>query len=240
MGKESKSKLDDRLIEQMLQEDRKIRSEREIFYPADSLANFTFVAGQTLPPPLISRVKAEPNSQAPEQELLREVCQKTRDNVQLGKPGSVEIQLNKGRQMSDKRVFPLGNTVIKFLPSNASEPIYLFLKAEDTLDASVFLEDNNASGIMLIKDESGDDFFFILSEFHMLSIAANPDPRKEVGLMTSYTIMAPKVYSSIVYGFSLDPIKNLLFSEWLLMQWQQAQDAASQSSDEETGGEPNG
>jgi len=95
-------------------------------------------------------------------------------------------------------------------------------------------------GIMLIRDENGDDYFLRLSEFHMLSLRTDPDPHKEVGLMTSFVWLSAKVYTSVVVAPSLDPIKNLLLSEALLAEWQRAKDAASKPSGEEGGGDRNG
>lgn len=76
-------------------------------------------------------------------------------------------------------------------------------------------------------------------EFHLLSLRENPDPRKEIGLMASYLSLTAKVFTSIIFASSLDPIKNLLLSEWLQSEWQRAKDAASKSVNEATGGEVN-
>ena len=94
-----------------------------------------------------------------------------------------------------------GNTVVKILPmdTSAQDYTFIFIKSGDTLDASVFLGGDNASGIMVIKDENGEECFLRISEFHLLSLRENPNPRKEVGLMTSFLWLTAKVYTSIIY-----------------------------------------
>lgn len=137
---------------------------------------------------LIAQAKQPPAPQTPSQEQLLEKCQQIRDNVRQGKTDNIEIQFRKGRQLSDKQVFPLGNTVVKMLPmdTNTQDYTFIFIKSGDTLDASVFLGGDNASGIMVIKDENGEEYFLRISEFHLMSLRENPDLRKEVGLMTSF------------------------------------------------------
>lgn len=209
------------------------------FYDDGIFANFTpSSAGQPLAP-LLAQIKPPPEPESMTQEQLMATCQNIRANVKRGRPGNVEIQLNKGRQKSDNQLFPLGNTVIKALPMDSLQPVYLFIKAGDTLEASVFLGGDSVAGILLMQDENGDDCFLRLSEFHLLSLRENPDPRKEVGLMTSYLWLTADVYSSVIYAFNLNPIKNLLLSDFLQMEWQKAKDAASMSSGTD-GGENHG
>ncbi len=172
-------------------------------------------------------------------EQLSEECIRIRNNVKNGIPGNIEIQFNEGRQLSDKRVLPLGNTVIKILPMDESKPNYIFIKAGNTLDALIFIGGNDSQCIMVFRDENGDDFFLRLSEFHMLSLVEDPDPRKEIGLITSYIWLTAKVHSSVVLGFSLAPIKNLLLSDWFQAEWERIKDTLPQSADEEAKGESN-
>lgn len=236
MGKKSESKLENSVFQMMLQEEEKAKATTNNFYPGGVIAPFSLSSEQAPLAPLLAQAKTPPDPQAPTQKQLAEQCWSIRSNVKAGKPNNIEVQLNKGRQLSDKNAFPLGNTVVKILPMDANEPNYLFSKAGDTLDASVFLGEDDAMGIMVIRDENGDDYFFRLSEFHMLSLRENPDPRKEIGLMTSYLWLTAKVSSSVIFASSLDPIKNLLLSDWLQAEWQRAKDIASKSSTEGIGG----
>lgn len=234
MSKKNKPQLEDRIIQMMVQDDEKAKAAANTFYPDGVIAPFSLSSEQNPFASLLTQVKTPSAPQTPTQEQLAELCQLIRANVKQGKLGNVEIQLNKGRQMSDKQLLPLGNTAIK-LRIGTDEPKYFFIKAGDTLNASIFLSSDVAATIMVIEDENGDDFFLFLSEFHMLSLRENPDPRKEVGLMTSFESLTSKVYSSVIFASTLNPIKNLLLSEWLQTAWQRAKDAASKSSEAERG-----
>lgn len=236
MGKKSESKLENSVFQMMLQDDEKAKAAANTFYPDGVIAPFSLSSEQNPFASLLTQVKTPSAPQTPTQEQLAELCQLIRANVKQGKLGNVEIQLNKGRQMSDKQLLPLGNTAIK-LRIGTDEPKYFFIKAGDTLNASIFLSSDVATTIMVIEDENGDDFFLFLSEFHMLSLRENPDPRKEVGLMTSFESLTSKVYSSIIFAYSLNPIKNLLLSEWLLAEWKRANNALLQHDNESVGGE---
>lgn len=234
------SKTEDRILKMMDQANEKANAAVSVFYPDGIIANFTPSSAEHPLAALFTQVKQPSTLQSPTQEQLSDACQQIRENVRQGKPGNAEVQFNKGRQLSDKQVFPLGNTVAKILPMDFNQPFYSFIKSGDTLNASVFLGGDNAYGILAMKDESDEDYFFRLSEFHLLSLRENPDPRKEIGLVTSYLWLTAKVYSSVIFAFSLDPIKNLLLSDLLQAEWQRAKDAASKPTNEATGGESNG
>lgn len=169
MSKKETQNVHDRICEMIEQGDKGVVSIIEKFYPYGTLASFSFSTMPSPLTPLLTQAKAKATDpHAPDQKLLADACQQIRNCVQQGKPESVEIQLNKAQQVSDKCIYPLGNTAIKILPPEG-EPFYLFMKAGDTLDASIFLGGSYGGGVMLIRDENGDDFFLGLSEFHMLS-----------------------------------------------------------------------
>ena len=241
MSKKNKSGLDNFLIQEMNQNYEKAAAQVNMFYPDGSLANITPSSEKAPLAPLLAQAKQPPAPQTPTQEQLLEKCQHIRDNIKQGKTGNIEIQFCRGRQLSDKQIFPLGNTVVKILPmdTSAQDYTFIFIKSGDTLDASVFLGGDNASGIMVIKDENGEECFLRISEFHLLSLRENPNPRKEVGLMTSFLWLTAKVYTSIIFATNLFPVKNLLLSEWLQKEWQRAKDSASNPSSEIVGGESN-
>lgn len=240
MGKKTESKLEKLAIRIMEEEKREVESELCKFYPNGTIANISPSSEEQPLASLLQQAKNPPSPQALTQEQMKEVCLQIRSYVLQGKPSNAECQLHKGRQLSDRHEFPLGNTVVKILPMDTFEPKYLFIKAGDILNASVFLGGDNAAGIMVIQDENGNDYFLRLSEFHLLSLREHPDPHKEIGLITSYVWLTAKVYSSILFSYSLDPIKNLLLSDRLQSEWQRAKDAASKSANEVEGGESNG
>lgn len=242
MGKKSNTKLIDKFVHMDQQNFEKANAEVAEYYPGSTIANFTLSSETNPLASLVKRAKESPAPQAPTQEQLSEKCQQIRDNVRQGKKGNIEIQFHKGRQLSDKQAFPLGNTVVKILlkDTNTQDFSFIFIKAGDTLDASVFLGGDNAFGIMVIKDENGEEYFLRISEFHLLSLRESSDSRKEVGLMTSLLWLTAKAYTSIIFASNLLPVKNLLLSEWLQKEWQRAKDSASKLSSEEVGGESNG
>lgn len=226
---------ENRILKLTDQENEKAKVATSTFYPDGTIANFTLSSAKQPLATLLTLAKQPPAPQAMTREQLLDTCMNTRINVKQGKPGNIEIQFNMGRQISDKQILPLGNTVVKVLPMDSNQPAYLFIKAGDTLDAHVFLGDGNIPGVMAIEDENGEECFLPLAEFHLLSLREDPDPRKEIGLMTSYLWLTSKVYSSIIFAASLDPIKNLLLSEWLQAEWQRAKDAAANPPSEPEG-----
>lgn len=242
MGKKSNAKWVDNILQMNRQNSEETTAEVAEYYPNNSIASFTLSSETNPLAPLVKRAKESLAPQAPTQEQLSEKCQQIRENVRQGKKGNIEIQFHKGRQLSDKQAFPLGNTVVKILPkdTNTQDFTFIFIKAGDTLDTSVFLGGDNAFGIMAMKDENGEEYFLRISEFHLLSLRENPDSRKEVGLMTSLLWLTAKAYTSIIFASNLLPVKNLLLSDWLQKEWQRAKDSASKLSSEEAGGESNG
>lgn len=234
MGK-SEIKSENSVFQMILQEREKAKAAASIFYPDGIIAPFLIASKQNPFASLLTQAKALPASLSPTQEQQTEFCKLIRANVKQGKPENIEVQLNKGRQMFDGKLFPLGNTVVK-LRIGLNDPNYFFIKAGDTLNASVFLSTDARVAIMLLEDENGDDYFLPLSEFQLLSLQEDPDPRKEVGLITSFVCLTSQVFTSILLAPSLDPIKNLLLSELLLAEWQRAQEALLQLDTEVTGG----
>ncbi len=226
---------ENRILKLTDQENEKAKVATSTFYPDGTIANFTLSSTERPLAALLAQAKQAPDPQAMTREQLLDACMQIRENIRQGKSGNVEVQLNMGRQISDKQVFPLGNTAIKVSLMDANEPYYLFIKAGDTLDAHVFLGDGKTPGVLAIEDENGDENFLQISEFHLLSLRENPDPHKEIGLTTSYLWLTAKVYSSIIFAASLDPIKNLLLSDWLQAEWQRAKDAAANPPSEPEG-----
>lgn len=234
MNKKSETTLAEKACRMLDQENAKVNSEVREFYLNGILADCSLSSEADPLAHLRTQAKvASCDPQAPTQGQLAEQCLSTRTNAKDGKANNIEIRLNQGRQISSKISIPLGNTVVKLLLMNADEPEYFFIKAGDTLDALIFLGGDNSWAVMVIRDEDGHDCFLKLAELHMLSIQENSDPRKETGLMTSYSWLTGKVFSSIIMSFNLDPVKNLLLSGWLESEWQRAKAAKEQSHDEE-------
>ena len=262
MSKKSKAEAEKLFLKRTNQQLKDIASEVNNFITSDgTLVNFSSPSEPNSLAPLLVIAKTPP----PEQELtpylpypntpespytqgltqhqlqarLREYCYEVRECIKLGRRNNIEVQLHKGRQMSDKQEFPLGDTVVKIRPMGVDKPSYYFIKAGDTLDTSIFLGDDLESGVMLIRDDKSNDYYLRLSEFHLLSLRNNPNSHGEVGLMTSFVWAVARASSSVVYAHTLAPIKMLLLSEWFQMGRQQAKDAAPEFSNKAIGGKYN-
>lgn len=244
MSKKTKVKLDKQFIKMLEQEESERIAATKNFCDANGTwVDFTYSSGQDPLAPFRALAKVSPAPQALTQDQLRERCKQIRDNIKLGVPGNIEVQLNKGRQMYGQAYgqtsFLLGNMVVKILPMDVGKPEYLFIKDGDTLDTSIFLGGEYGSGIMLITDERGDDYFLRLSEFHLISIEAESNSPEKVALMTSFIRFTAKVYTSVFRAADFYPIISLLLSDWIQEEWKRAKDAATESSNKEIGGDIN-
>lgn len=174
------------------------------------------------------------------QDWLREKCCQVLEGIKLGREYNIIVQLSKGIYLSKGYKGSLGDTVIKIVPIGADKPTYYYIKAGDTLDAAIFLYDDLVTGIMLIRDDKGKEYYLRLAEFHLLTLRNSPTLKGELALMTSFIRAGARNCSGIVSGPTLDPIKLLFLSDWFKASWQQAKDAATESSNNAIGGESNG
>lgn len=218
------------ILQTMEQEESTIKAIVGDFYKDGSITNFSLSSEKAPLAPLLALADQVSDEQVWTQERLRECCLEIRSNVKQGKQDNIEVQLHKGRQLANGQIFPLGHTVVKLLPMDAEMPVYLFVREGDTLDATVLLGSDTGAGILVIKREGDDDFFLRLAEFHLLSLRNDPDPHKEVGLLTSYVWLCAKVYSCVLLASSLNPVKALLLSDWLQDQWREAKDSTQNTT----------
>ena len=164
MSKKSISKQDKWLSKLYEQRSYEIKDASEKFYDSKyGLVDFSFSSEQDPLADLRTLAKTPPAPNALTQDQLLELCVQIRNNNNLGKLDNIEIQLNYGLQRHGKATFTLGNMVVKIVPMDVGEPRHLFIKDGDTLDAAIFLGGEYGSGIMLITDEYGDDYFLRLN-----------------------------------------------------------------------------
>lgn len=195
--------------------------------------------GNPLAVPLF-QAKAPPNDQqSPTQEQLSKRCFQIMDNVKHGKTDNAVIHMDKGLQIFERSTAPLGNTIIKLLPMGFDKETCLFLKSGSTVPAKVFIGGDNPWAILALKDDKDNVLFLRLREFHLLSVQEKTDPRKETGLMTSYSWLTGKMFSSYITAFNLYAVKNLLLSSWLEQEWQRAKEAQEHSTNKLEGGDAN-
>jgi len=149
-----------------------------------------------------------------EKEML-DKCLTIRENVKQHEPDNMEINFISGVQRYRCSTHSLDNTLIKVIAMGGKEPVYLQIKKGDVVNSLVFIGGDNCEAFLVTKNENGDDCVIRLFEFHLLSISENSTEREEVGLLTSYSWMTGQVFSEVILGYNLRPVKNLLLSEGL-------------------------
>lgn len=232
MGKKEKklTKLEKAVIADMDREQTQIQQEIDSFYPNGTLPDITFSSEHN---PFEKLLESEHKEFS--QEQAAEECERIRGNVQAKKPNNIEIRFNEGAHYFNGVKHPLGTTIAKFRAMDG-KTIYLYVKDGDTVDAIAFIGGDNILAFLATKDKDGREQLIRLSEFHLLSYHETNDPKKEVGLLTSFVWPGVKIYSSVLYTWNLFPVKNLLLSEWLQDKWQRMKDAANQSANQIEGG----
>lgn len=223
-----------------------------ISFPSNPNPLDPFLALAKTPPPEQATTPLYPDLKAPSpyslglkpyqlQDLLRKQCFQIQEDIASGRLFHIEVQLHKGRQKTRSEETLLGDTLIKIRPMGANEPKFIFIKAGDTLNTSIFLGKGYHfnPGIMLIRDDDGNDYYLRLSDFSLLSYRDAPTPSDELGILTTYIWSSRIAHTSFLRGSSLDPLKLLFLSEWFNAKWQRAKDAATESSHKEIGSEPN-
>lgn len=200
----------------LLKEANKQREEidREIsgFYEDGILANAQLVSVTEPFTQFYTTLRDKLVDQSLSDDEMEKRCSQIRNKVKKGTLDSIEINLMKGVHRYKGIDYSLGDAIIKVLPWNAQKPEYLYMRAEDTAEALIFLGGDDAQAFLVIKDEKGAISYVRLEEFHLLSIQETPD-HEEVGLMTSFVWVTARVYSTVVKGLNLHPIKNLLLAE---------------------------
>jgi hypothetical protein len=214
-GKEMDKMFLDKLMKSQEKEEIQVRNQVGIFYEDGYLAEITTSSGKDPFTTIFSSLRKDTTRQTFTESQIREKCLQIRENVKLGKSDSIELNFIQMIQRFKGNNFDLGNTVIKVTAMDADMPVYLHLRKGDVLSSLVFIGGNDAQAFLLAEDADGKNSAIRLSEFHLLSISENSSPEKEIGLMTSYAWIGAKVYSDVIIGTSLNPVKNLLLSEAL-------------------------
>ena len=175
------------------------------------------------------------------QDEMEEHCHQVRDYVKQGKEDNIEIRLDNGTLLFLGKKYELGDVIIKTRTFDGDiSPTCIFIKAGGTLDARLFIGGESVSAVLATRTEKGDEHFTRLSEFHMFSLQKNPEPKKEVGLVTSYVWLTARIYLGIYLGYNFEPIRSLLLAEWLHLEWQRAKEAREHSAGAKIGGDANG
>lgn len=206
--KEKKSKVS-KMIDK---EERMVKKEVSEFYTDDIRADMKLASDEDPFAGILSSVKKEQSTQGFTEEEMQEKCFQIRNNVKDCKPDNIEINFVEGVLRFKGNKYELGSTVVKAVAMEDSKTVYLHIKKGDAVSSLVFLGGDDAQAFLVTKDDNK-TLFTRLTEFHLLSISESSTPEREIGLMVSYSWITAKVYSGIIMGNSLDPIKNLLLSE---------------------------
>ena len=229
MNKKHEKDFLDRLINMHDEEEKAVNNQVAKFYENEERVDFFSESSQKDPfAGIFSTLKKEPSLSAMTQEQMFKECERIRENIKRGDPDNTELNFVKDVQRFNGTEYPLDYTVIKVTAMNAEQPMYLYIKKEDTLNSLIFIGGSNVQAFLLAKDDTGADCAMRLYEFHSLSISENSDEKKEIGLMTSYSWMNAKVYAGVIMGVNLNPVKNLfLFSDVLKNKYDKDQKSAT-------------
>lgn len=232
MGKKAKklTKSEKATIVAMDRERALIQQEIELFYPGGVLADITFSSENNPFEKVLASERKEFS-----QEQMEEECERIRGYAQAKRPNNIEVRFNEGAHYFNGVKHPLGTTIAKFRAMDG-KTTYLYVKDGDTVDAIAFIGGDDILAFLATKDKDGKEQIIRLSELHLLSYHEADDPKKEVGLLTSFVWPGIKIYSSVLYTWNLLPVKNLLLSEWLRDEWQRMKDVSNQSANQIEGG----
>lgn len=213
--KEKKSAV----LKLMEKEGRMVKKEVSEFYPDGVRADMDHPSDQDPFSQIIPTVEKREDQQTLTftEEEMQEKCFQIRNNVKDCMSNNIEINFVEGVLRVEGKKYELGSTVVKATAQDASKAVYLHLKKEDAVSSLVFIGGDNGQAFLVTKDDNK-TVFIKLKEFHLLSISENSTPEKEIGLMVSYVWLKAKVYFSIIMGYTLDPIKNLLLAEEFVSQ----------------------
>lgn len=214
MGTEKKEKKSN-LLKMIEREEKMVKEETMEFFPDGTLASFISTPDKDPFTQTLSIMTKNQATQTFTEEQMVDKCLQIRNNVKESKPENIEINFVEGIQRCNGRKYELGSTVVKVRAMNTCESVYLHIKKGDKVDSLVFIGGNDAQAFLVTKDENNKNSIIRLEEFHLLSISENSTPEKEIGLMVSYLLISAKVYSSIIMGYNLDPVKNLLLADCL-------------------------
>jgi len=214
MASKSEKKFLDRLAKEYEKKERRVSNQLSMFYDDRILESITTSPDSDPFKKVLLTVRKEstPNYWT-EEEMLKK-CREIRENVKQHKSDNIEINLVNGIQRFNGYVRSLDTTLIKVIAMDAEEPVYLYIKKGDVANSLIFIGGDDCQAFLVTKNEDGVDCVIRLSEFHLLSISENSTTKEEVGLLTSYSWMGASIFSEIIFGYNLDPVKSLLLSDW--------------------------
>lgn len=154
---------------------------------------------------------------ADEEELKRvkELCIHIIQSLKAGNEKNMEINLIQKMQKYQRNQDPLGTTVIKIVSYEKNIPAYIYVDKEIGSKSIIYLSEDEGKAYLVYEDKDDALKFVKLAEVHLLSMSPFSQPYKEIGMLTSFTWIPGKIFSSKIMGSNLIPIQNLLLVDAL-------------------------
>ena len=203
----------------MFEEEKKeelIKSGLSDFQSSAESNNLIFAGSDNCIESILLRCECDLKNSISKQDKMKEKCFQIHKNVKFGKPENYEINLNQKMQIFNKKILDLENCVIKIKTFYNDTPFWISFTNGDKPNIVILIGDNMESFIV-IGDDKNNIRYVKLCEFYMLAnIVTNDDEDEtESGWLTSYSWMLGKVFTSEIMGYSLEPVKSLLLSDWI-------------------------
>ena len=215
-----------KFLTMMEQEGQQVEYACSMFYPDGTISpDLIYTSDPEASKKILDKLCWLGSSPQPDVKSLKEQCLKIQEKALSGEDDQAIVSLDLGKLIIHNQSYKFGNTLIK-VQSTASNtsPAYIFFKEGSTLLSRIYLSNSNSDGVMAILNEENEEVFIRLAECHVLSIQEKSEARREIGLMLSFTRAIRHVYFSIIMALNLDPIKNLLLSEWLTSECEKAKE----------------
>ena len=215
-----------KFLTMMEQEGQQVEYVCSMFYPDGTISpDLIYTSDPEASKKILDKLCWQGSSPQPGVKSLKEQCLKIQEKALSGEDDQAIVSLDLGKLIIHNKSYKFGNTLIK-VQSTASNtsPAYIFFKEGSTLLSRIYLSNSNSDGVMAILNEENEEVFIRLAECHVLSIQEKSEARREIGLMLSFTRAIRHVYFSIIMALNLDPIKNLILSEWLTSECEKAKE----------------
>ena len=138
---------------------------------------------------------------------------KTIQAVNDGKEGYTSLDLMDRKQTLNGINYPMGDVIIKAKPNGSDKSELLFVKENESLDATIYAgcDDNSKQAFISTQDPDGKENIIELEEFHSLSMSA--DDISEFGILTTFNSKFGLNTGLIEGQPNLNPVKQLLLSD---------------------------
>lgn len=168
---------------------------------------------------LVEKIKKERGEVIHTGEQLKERILSVHKCVLNKVPNNLEINLNEHILIDFSGIREVEDILIKlrFMEDNSTG--YICLNANQFLEIAFYLGGEQKKAYIVSKDEHGNLVGAELMEFQFLSIvkesSGNDNAKaKEYGLLVNYHWMVARIESTILVGWNLNSLKNLMLGDW--------------------------